>query len=297
MAGLFLAASAAWADTVMGTGAFVPVPVVGSNTGHAYWDNVSLDGNYMNIGYFLTGTGGFPAACGTNPLCGTNYLVNAGQYYSASLKTPDDPTDFSFLRNSTAVQITVLSAAFGGKNTAGNFWSGDMPTTIGIYDASAPNAAAAAQSEVTLWSSGSIPGAQGTTLTVTPPYSNYGLYETICTATVLTSRGYKCTATATFFSNSNFNPTGQTAFQHFALFNLSNSSDTYFIGIEDLPAYSTAEGLGDYNDIVLRLVSVDAVLPLVSVDAPAPTIPEPTTFSMIGIGLLGIGIFLGRRPS
>ncbi|MBV8844855.1 MAG: DUF4114 domain-containing protein [Bryobacterales bacterium] len=296
LAVLVLAARAASGDTVIGTGSFVPVPVLGSNTGQAFWNSPSLDGNYMNVGYFLTGTGGFPAACGANALCGTNYLGNAGQYYSAGPKVPDDPSDFSFLRTSTAVQITVLGA-FAGKNTAGNVWSGNMPTTIGYYDASATTEADAAASEVTLWSPGGIPGAVGTTLPLIPIYSNYGFYETVCTQTVLTSGGYQCVATATFFSNSNLNPVGQTAFQHFALFSLSTNSDTYFIGFEDLPANSTIEGLGDYNDVVLELASGSgggSGSPITT-GLLGSTVPEPGTLLLVGIGLLGVGGFLARR--
>src|SRR6516164_11564779 len=139
------------ADTVIGNGSFLPLSSPQSpGTSGVYWNNPSLDGPQMNIGYFLTGTGGFPAACGINILCGSNFLGASGAYYASGMPLPADaPNDFSFLRNSTSLQITVLGA-YAGKNTAGNLWSGNMPTSIGYYDASLTTTAAAAMSEVQL---------------------------------------------------------------------------------------------------------------------------------------------------
>jgi hypothetical protein len=291
--GLVAAATGARADTVFGSGFFIPVPVLGGTTGSPYWNNPSLDGSYMNIGYFLTGTGGFPAGCGSNTQCGTSYLGNGGQYLSSGPylstgpKVPDDPADFSFLRTSTAIQIAVLGS-FSGNNPANP--AGGM-TTIGFYDASAPNAASAAASEVPLWAAGQIARAVGTSTTMRPPYANYGLYETVCVSSVLTSGGYQCSATATYFSNSNFNPAGQTGFQHFAIFDLYASPDVYFVGIEESPANSTIEGLGDYNDLIFEITSINQP----GVGNAPPATPEPTTISLVGLGLAVIGFVMARR--
>jgi hypothetical protein len=264
---LILAATAARADTVLGTGSFVPVPIL--DTGHGFWNNPSRDGTAMNIGYFLTGTGGFPAGCGSSPLCGANYLGISGQYYSAGLLFNDQPLNFSFLRNSVALQITILGA----------YSPGNMPTSFGYYDASATTLAAAVAIEVTLFASGTIPGAVGTSIKVSP-YANYGFFETVCTAAVLSGSTYTCTATQTYFSNSNLNPAGETAHQHFALFNLVNHPEVYFIGVEESPANDPIEGLGDYNDVIIAIGDFRPS---------APPAPEPATFSMIGVGLLVLG--------
>ena len=292
------------ADTVIGNGGFLPLSNLQSlGTSGAYWNNPSLDGPQMNIGYFLTGTGGFPAACGINILCGSNFLGASGAYYASGMPLPADaPNDFSFLRNSTSLQITVLGA-YAGKNTAGNLWSGNMPTSIGYYDASSTTTAAAAMSEVPLWAAGAIPGAVGTTVNVIP-YLDYGFYETVCTATVLVNGAYQCVATATFFSNSNLNPAGETDHQHFAVFTLFGVSGLYYIGFEDLLNHNAVEGAGDYNDVVIRLFAGSSgggggggggAGGGGSGIGPASPLPEPATFSLIGMGLLVMALARSRR--
>jgi hypothetical protein len=263
----------------------------------------------MNIGYFLTGTGGFPQGCGGGPVCGLNVLGGHGYYFSSGSKTSDEPSDFSFLSNATAVQISLV-AAFGGKNAAGNVWSGDMPTVIGYYDASATSGAGAAASEVPLWGSGIIPQRVGYTFTLTP-YANYGLYATVCTATVLQGGVYKCTATQTYYSNTSFDPAGETTHQHFALFAVLDDTETYYIGFEDL-LDNTGEGHGDYNDVILRIVTgsppSSGVInptgpPIINPTGPPvinPTgggslVPEPGTFALASVGLLALLVYRFRR--
>jgi hypothetical protein len=286
---LVLAASALQADTVLGDGTFQPIPAQ-LRLGGAYWDNPAFDTSQMNVGYFLTGTGAFPAACGTNALCSNYYslLGVAGNYYSAGLGTlADAPNDFSFLRNSAAVQITLLGQ-YSPNNTAGNGYSGNMPTTIGYYDASATTTSAAMASEIPLWGAGTIPGSVGTSVYASR-YSDYGFYETVCTATAFTNGTYQCVATATYFSNSSLNPAGQTNQQHFALFgSLFSNSGTYYIGFEDS---QNPQATGDYNDVIIRLSnnfgSGGTTGGGGGGGGPSP-IPEPRTFSLIGIGLLGV---------
>jgi len=213
----------------------------------------------------------------------------------------DEPADFSFLRNSAALQITLLGA-FGGKNTAGTIWSGDMPTVIGYYDASATTVAAAAASEVPLFGGGIIPQTVGSTLTVIPPYANYGLYAIVCAATVLLPDGsYKCTATQTYYSNENFDSPGETTHQHFALFDLLGDMETYYIGFEDLTD-DTGEGHGDYNDVIFKIATgqVGGINPSggnINLLGPGSLVPEPATFALAGVGLLAFAAYRFSRAA
>lgn len=284
---LVLGASALRADTVLGDGTFQPIPAQ-DRLGGAYWDNPNFDTSQMNVGYFLTSTGAFPAACGTNVLCSNYYsfLGVAGNYYSTGLRTPADaPNDFSFLRNSASVQITLLGQ-YSPNNAAGNAYSGDMPTTIGYYDASATTTSAATASEIPLWGAGTIPGSVGTSVYANR-YSDYGFYETVCTATVFTNGAYQCISTATYFSNSSLNTAGQAGQQHFVLFGSFSSTGTYYIGFEDS---QDTQGTGAYNDVIIRLSSNfgSGSGGGGGGGGGASPIPEPKTFSLIAIGLFGV---------
>lgn len=289
---LVMTASVVRADTVIGNGTFVQVPTLlpYGTYGAAYWDNPSFDGPQMNIGYFLTGTGGFPAGCGTNPLCSGarySYLGVAGTYYSSGLSSPSDaPNDFSFLRNTTSVQITMMGAFPSSAS--------DL-TSIGYYDASMTNAADAAQSEVPLWKSGTIGQGVGANLFITP-YSNYGFYETVCTQAVMIGGVSQCIASTTFFSNTNLNPPGQSN-QHFALFSLFWDPDLYFIGFNDSPNGQYGSG-DDYNKVILRVFSTNGTGGGGgggSGPNPPSAVPEPATLLTMGVGILSLAFMNARR--
>ena len=96
------------ADAIIAPGAaFVPVPAnfqstTGSNTA-PFWNNNSLDGLYMNAGYFLTGTN---AGLGS-----TDYLSSTGgfgNYLSTGASTMDAASNFSFLQSFFTADYTLL---------------------------------------------------------------------------------------------------------------------------------------------------------------------------------------------
>jgi hypothetical protein len=91
-----------------------------------------------------------------------------------------------------------------------------------------------------------------------------------------------------FFTESNLNGTlsgldSSLAFQHFAAF--SGDQTTYWVGVEDRKltiekSYVDGEKrYGDFNDMVIRFSEV----------------PEPSTWAMLGAGLIALGVARVRR--
>ena len=298
---LFFSHGFALVDTVYGTGSFVSFPMLGSGT--AFWDNASRDGQAscginsvcsgMNIGYFLTDSGNFPALCTfngppptPNPACGTDYLGTQGQYYAQSSNAPNAPTNESFLSSSLAVQMTLLGG-YASKDFANNNpYSGNMPTSFGYYDASQATLAGATASERTIYGSGSIPALVGATKTLLPSYNDYGFWVTVCQSTVLVGATYLCTATETYFSNELLNVGSESTHQHFAIFTLASNPSMFFIGVKDNLNNDAIEGYGDFNDVIIKISATNLSSPYGA--------PEPVTFVLVGAGLLGL-IIAQRR--
>jgi len=245
-----------------------------------------MDGTNMNVGYFLTGTGGYPANCnqyGTDSACGTNY--QPVQYDAQNANSPNAPNSFNFVRNAASLQITLLGAFSSASTnpTAGNFL-----TQLGYYDASAANQAAALGTLQAIYDPAfntNYSTQLGQSAALAPAYTNYGIYATVCTAGSQVGAQFVCSSRNTYFSNSAFN-TADGTHQHFALFTLAGSGNqqNFAIGFEDGLANNPTEGIGDYNDIIVR---ISGTLPVVA--------PEPATYGLMGVSLLGLGIARLRK--
>src|SRR5271170_1034910 len=209
-----LASGLAWADAiVLSSGeslvnmpASISNPGPGTNcgvTGNAsgncgtlgtgpYWDNLSGDGNQLNGGYFLTGTGGFGG--------GTNYMP--GQYLSQSNGSgqADQPTDITLDHTTSAATATLLL------NDTNN-----TDDVFGYYNTGT-------MAETALFGPGSLSGDIGgsNNLTNLLNSEDYGFYLTRCLVYVSGFSG-ACSQYTTWFSNDALDTT-DAGHQHFAIF-------------------------------------------------------------------------------
>lgn len=238
--------------------------------GTPFWNNYSPDsgtgGSHgMNIGYALTDTGGFAS---TSPLLGTDSV--AGSLLGAG---GADPSSFNFTANGDPYTIELLFSDSGlpGEVTVG-WYSLANPSTLNPIFSDVPNTNTPMLAQP--FSAGSI-GTQ------------YGFYATVCYDPP------SCTVTVTYYTQSGDNTTtglgtatsfgtigDPTAFNHFALFNLNSSTQSYVLGLSEAPNGTGTEQLGDFQDLVLELNDTAT--------------PEPATLALVGISLVTVGIIRRR---
>jgi len=207
----------AFADTVSGSSSYDWQNWSDTNltqNGTPYWDNGSYDGNYKNIGYYLTKTGAFTGSPdyehpGVIPFWGGAFDPSAdtGGAFDKSVYFVDD----SSASNNAALKIEI--AGYEARNE------------FGWYNVNA---------EILILNPIFIGGdSAGAAAIFTPTTPTYGYYLKSPDGIFLTQAG-------------NFN-TGDPNFQHFAIF--EEDSNTYWIGIEDL----LGGGDKDFNDMVVKI--------------------------------------------
>jgi hypothetical protein len=153
-------------------------------------------------------------------------------------------------------QIKVEIAGFAGSNRFGWYVPGDPDSRTQIFGGSAN---------------------QGDTFSFTLPagQSDFGFY--------LRSGDNKY-----FYTESSLNAAGY-QFQHFALF--SNGGDSFWLGIEDAKLVEETlfkngkKRIGDFNDMVVSFSEVPR----------DGEIPEPSTWAMLGSGLIALSLVRFRR--
>ena len=287
-AAALLMPAAALADAITSPGAaFVSVPLTfqsttGSNGGLEvpFWNNNSLDGLNMNGGYFLTGS---------NPIKGmtTDYLSSTGgfgDYLSTGGAAPDAPADFSFLQSGLTDQITLLYSN-GGANMTTTYG-----TQIGFYNVADPSQKVILFDHGTLYNpAAGSGGVYNNNLSPESPFSvstfaDYGIFANTCR---YTSNG--SIACSTFYSDTALNPDEGLMHQHFAIFENPQDPQTYFVAFKDIFGLNSTEGYGDFNDAIFEIQTTTSPIHTVL------TTPEPATFSIIGLGLLGLGLLRRRR--
>jgi hypothetical protein len=282
IAAAILIPAAAMADTIVSPdAAFLGVPgTFQSTTGVSgpYWNNKSSDGTNMNAGDFLTGMN---AAMGSTDYLGTGGAF--GNYLSTGAAGLDATSDFSFISNATSAQVLLLYS-----NAGANYSS--YGTEIGMYNLQDPSQKQVLFAHGTLYNPDPASGgvydndlSPQTPFTVHPT-TTYGIYATSC--------GFNSNGSIycdTYYSDSSLDQSTEATRQHFAVFQNPEAPLTYYIAFEDSRGWNNIEGYGDYNDDIFSLQTTHAP------NLPTAT-PEPSTWTALGLGLVGIGL-LRRRMS
>ncbi len=213
---------AAFADTISGTAGagFQSWTAANLNeNGKPYWDNPSLDGSNMNVGFFLTDapTAPLPGAPGALPFWGNTFSSGAD-----SGGTPD--LNFTFQTNSAFDVASMILEVAANSNI----------NEFGWYNITDPSALHP------IFAGADSPPATDTFA----PNGQYGFY-------LKGSNG-------TFYTQSSLNPAGDTSHQHFTVFEQSptKGAEVYWLGIEDLTVHDQfggEGGAGDYNDMLVKI--------------------------------------------
>lgn len=219
-----IATVGAFADTVTGTGAMQSLtgpPFLGPGANSPFWNNNSTDLANGNIGYFLTGTGGFASNASAPDI-----PVGSLQYYASGTGTSID--NVSFTSVGLALNISII----------GIFTGADFEDfEIGIVNYTTNTR--------TVLFDGVVPVGLGETNTITlPAGTSYGFYMV------------RIAEEETYHTQSQFNVSAEPnplTHQHFAIFQTTLAGlQTFFVGIEDWHR-SAEEGAGDYQDVVLQV--------------------------------------------
>jgi hypothetical protein len=289
-------ANLAVADTVAPTGGtqWTQFPTNFASTlpasgvqGNPFWNDRSSDGaGLIGSGFILTGTG--------EALGGTAYLGNGSnaQYRSSTANVNNAPSSFSFVREASLINVSVLYTSAGFNTT----------TQIGIYNTTNPNQQVAlfgpgtgagslfnpfgGPSGIYNLSAGATPSANNVN-TNPGGWGDWGVYARVCPSVTVCHIFYSDTGVSNNQSGSAFaNDNGIANFEalgahaHFALFNLNSAANTFYVAFEDSFNFNNIEAGGDYNDVILRFTT----------SAVVAGIPEPASLSFVGLGLLGVGL-------
>ncbi len=213
-----------------------------------------MDGSKQNVGYYLSGasTVPLPGAPGVLPYWGNAFTSNNDSGGTADL-------NFFFQRDSASSSSAILKLEVAGRSNVNEFGWYDINNSSTLN----PLLGGAAVAPTTNNFS---------------PTADYGFY-------------LKSGSAGLYFTQSSLNSGDDTAHQHFAVFRDFSvaGTETYWIGVEDLPANGFAgneNNVGDYNDMLIRISVSDVT-----------AVPEPSTAMLVLGGSLLIVGFSRRRST
>ena len=243
------------------TPAWIGIPTPPATEGTPFWNDPSQD----------TGTGG-------SHMMNIGYLLTdtggfAGTPFGHRVRHrrrrlhhqhSTDPSSFGFVSASTAYNIALLFA--DSSLDTGNAAQG---TTFGYYVGS-------------VFTPIYTPTETNSPMDIIPfdpttAGNSYGFYATVC-------YGVGVCETYTTGEGNSGNSGGAADWNHFTVFELA--SGNYVIGFEDTNFFG-GEGYGDFNDVVVELEAVSDPMPA----------PEPGSIAMLGLGLVGLSAYLGRKAT
>jgi len=266
------------------------------NPAGSFWNNPSTGmvngSNFANVGNFLSGTGAFAfpvAGCST---CSPDYMAGGGQMFVNSGNVPDFVSNLNFVTQTGGMQVSLLFAN-SPENTL---------TSFGIFNTANPadfvllepagvnlnNAIGATYVFGTQFAGSTNLGTYD--LSNGSPYGTWGIFVTTCTE--VASSQAACQADGdlvTYYMGANG--------QQFALFQSGTNVDQYYAGVDETP-FGVSQ-TGAYSDLIL---SIKTAIPESGPGGPGgggsgsggTNVPEPGTFSMIGLGLVGIAMMRRR---
>lgn len=235
------------------------------NSIDAFWDQRSNDGARCNVGYWL---GDSNWSTGTGSRCNSDSFVagTGGPGNLAFFGGVGDPSqNVGWYFNTDSTNELKLKLEVAGNRGNNQF---------GWYDASSP--AFSTASKTLLYDGPSSPTSPNPVRTITiAAQSSIGFF--LCSG--------PCKAD---YSNASYSGDGSTGSRakKFALFSeapafpaANSPTYTYWVGVEDQPGSAGNEGIGDYNDFLIR----------------ATVVPEPGFYGALAIGLGGLYILSRRR--
>jgi hypothetical protein len=221
--------------------------------GTPFWndasDDVGVGGSHlMNIGYALTGTGGFASSI----LLTGETMAGATDLTSGTADVP-----FRFVRAATAYNIVLLYAN-GGENTGGNAGNGVVGSSFGFYTGSTSSVIYNVNQTT------SPTGLQS--FNPTSAGNSWGFFDIVCYA------ANSCETYTTGDGNGGAYP-GGAGWNHFALFQLADGNIVIgFTGQNGV----FGEYHGDYQDTVIELIAI-----------PEPGTVAIMGLGLAALGLLG----------
>ena len=258
-----LATSSVWADTIVAGagGAFNSTSGFAATTGVAVPSAGTPYWNNVSRDGANNNAGYFLTGSGGAPGFTTNFLGAGSEYLGTLPSSTSNATPFTFLRDASSFSVSRLFATASTAEIAGN--------DFGWY-----NTVGGARTSI----SGMLNSFNGnTSLGSFGPSAGYGFYATVCTAPGVCN---------TFYTDNALNPAGAgLSNQHFALFRNSAVPGTFYLALERI-SNDAIEGFGDFNDFIVQITTTTA---------PVVGVPEPATFSFVGLGLVGLAISRFRR--